>query len=68
MIAVKIAAFTNPVGFCLVAMGTGAGSCGGNVCVCESWGKKEAVVELLVVGGNNRRWSPPEVLLETLPS
>lgn len=42
MVAVKIAAFANPVGFCLVAVetGTGAGGCGGNVYVYESWGKR----------------------------
>lgn len=39
MVAVKFAAFPNPVGFCFVAMETGAGSLGKNVCAWECWGR-----------------------------
>lgn len=68
MVTVKIAAFTNPVGFCFVAIGTGAGSWGwGDVYGCESWGKR-VLWHCWPWVGTAEDGHSPEVLLEALPS
>lgn len=66
MVAVRIAAFTNPVGFCFVAIETGAGSWG-EMCMFVN-PREGGCREVVGCGWEQLKMVTPEVLLEALPS